>query len=473
MFCLIFISQQQQAPIQRRQLTNLQQNHILTDIQKHQHRFNLHQQQPIRPQFNQQQFSPQQSFAFSQQSQSTARFQQQLPHQQPPPAFRQVRNNFYFPQLSFDSSFISQPSVIPAPQNTRQTQFQRSVHNQVGQVSFNPQIAQPQFVQQPVFQEQFNNFAPVASPLVQQPPNRPPQNFFPSQPVQFPQQPQNPFLQPTQSLPLEQRANLFHDTRTEEQRQREELARQKLIEKHERFAQKYYQNQQAQVQKLHEEFTKKQKRIQEETQEKLRTQQTQVVPQQTFRQQNVRPTDYNAFEKSVQQYYQVNPTSPAPTTPQTVVTTASPLTVVPLKKSPPKPKTEIKTLNADDIKALLQGNNQNLLSQLKQEAKSVKSKSKSPLSRDDLLKQLKQTLAEETPDLGGKNFTAQDIVLPNGEKVQVIRTTDPDLIRQAKAGQLVEPLAVSGTTQPPLSIADLAKNGFLPPGGHELILLFF
>lgn len=440
-------------------MSNLQQNHILTDIQKHQHRFNINQQ--IRPQFNQQ-FNPQQSFAFPQQQ---VRFQQQLPNQQPPPAFRQVRNNFHLPKLSFDSTFISQPSVIQAPQNNRQTQFQRSVHNQVGQISFAPQIAQPQFVQQPpVFQEQFNNFAPVASPLVQQPPIRPPQNFFPSQPVQFPQQPQNPFLQPTQSLPLEQRANIFHDSRTEEQRQREEAARQKLIEKHERFAQKYYQNQQAQVQKLHEEFTKKQKRIQEETQEKLRTQQSQVVPQQTFRHQSVRPTDLNAFEKSVQQYYQVNPTSPAPTTPQTVVTTASPLTVVPLKKSSPKPKAEIKTLNADDIKALLQGSNQNLLSQLKQEAKSVKTKSKSPLSRDDLLKQLKQALAEETPDLGGKNFTAQDIVLPNGEKVQVIRTTDPDLIRQAKAGQLVEPLAVSGTTQAPLSIADLAKSGFLPPG---------
>lgn len=179
----------------------------------------------------------------------------------------------------------------------------------------------------------------------------------------------------------------------------------------------------------------------------------------------MKPTDLSAFEKSVQNFYKVNPTSPAPTSPSTIVTTASPLTVVPLKKSSQKPKQEIKTLNSDDIKALLQGNSQNLLSQLKQEAKSAqKSKSKSPLSRDDLLKQLKQALAEETPDLGGKNYTAQDIVLPNGEKVQVIRTTDPDLIRQAKAGQLVEPLSVSGTTPAPLSIADLAKSGFLPPG---------
>lgn len=464
----------------------MQQNHILTDIQKHQHRFNIHQQQPqFRNQFNQ--FPQQQQpFVFPQQQpqqlqQQQPRFQQQPPHQQPPPAFRQVKNNFFLPpsRSNFDFNFFSQPSVIPAPQNTRQTQFQRSVHNQVGQFSFQPQIAQPQFVQTPVFQQQpeIPNFAPIASPLVQQPPVRPPQNFFPSNQFPAAQQPQqqfqqqNPFLTPTQSLPVEQRSNVFFDTRSQDQRQKEELARQKLIEKHEKFAQKYYQNQQLLVQRQHEEFLKKQKQIQDETQEKLRTQQSQVVPQKVFnRHQGVKPADLTAFEKSVQNYYRVNPTSPAPTSP-VPVTTASPLTVVPLKKSSQKPKQEIKTLNADDIKALLQGgNSQSLLTQLKQEAKSVqKSKSKSPLSRDDLLKQLKQALAEETPDLGGKNFTAQDIVLPNGEKVQVIRTTDPDLIRQAKAGQLVEPIAVSGTTPAPLSIADLAKSGFLPPGRSKLL----
>jgi hypothetical protein len=484
----------------------LQQNHILSDIQKHQHRFNVHQQQPRQQPFNQFQQQPQQPFVFPQQTApQQARFQQQLPLQQSPPAFRQVKSNFFFPpQQNFEFNFFKQPSVIPAPQNVRQTQFQRSVHNQVGQFNFNPQIAQPQFVQQPTFQDPATNFAPIASPLVQQPPIRPPQNFFPNNPVQFPQQQQqpaqiqqprlqipfqqqaqiqqprvqqppqfipqqpfqNPFIQPTQSLPLEQRANVFLDHRTDEQRQKEEIARQKLIEKHEKFAQKYYQNQQALVQRQHEEFLKKQRKIQDDTQDKLRTQQSQIVAQKApSRHQGVKPTDLSAFEKSVQNFYKVNPTSPAPTSPTTVVTTPNPLTVVPLKKTSQKSKPEIKTLNSQDIRALLQGNSQSLLSQLKQEAKSLpKSKSKSPLSRDDLLKQLKQALAEETPDLGGQNFTAQDIVLPNGEKVQVIRTTDPDLIRQAKAGQLVEPLAVAGTTAAPLSIADLAKSGFLPPG---------
>lgn len=80
---------------------------------------------------------------------------------------------------------------------------------------------------------------------------------------------------------------------------------------------------------------------------------------------------------------------------------------------------------------------------------------------------MKQQLAEETPDLGGNSFSSQDIVLPNGEKVQVIRTTDPELIKKAQSGQLVEPIATA-STQAPLSIEDLAKSGFLPAGGTDI-----
>ncbi|XP_070496612.1 eukaryotic translation initiation factor 4 gamma-like [Chironomus tepperi] len=465
-----------EAPIQRRQLNHVQQNHILTDIQKHQHRFNVQQPQ-LRNQFGgfvQQQ--SQQSFAFPQpQTNPNTRFfpsqpqpSQQLPNQQPPQLFRQ-------------------PS-IQAPVQPQNTQFQRSVQNQVGQVSFNQ--PQPQFLAPqsgPIFKDA-NGFGPIAAPLVQQPPIRPQQNFFPNGNVQFApqqqsQQPpvftnfqpqnQNPFIHQSQSLPLEQRSNVFFDTRTEEQKRNEELGRQKLIEKHEKFAQKYFQNQQAQVQRLHEDFVQKQKILQVQTQEKLRAQQSPSVQAPNFvRQQGVKPTDLTAFEKSVQQYYQQFPTTQASTTTTkapttTTTTTESSLNVVPLKKS--KVKQEIKILNAEDIKQLLQGDRQStLLSQLKQDAlKGSKSaKAKSPLSRDELLKQLKQTLAEETPDLGGKDFTAQDIVLPNGEKVQVIRTTDPELIRKAQGGQLVEPIA-TGTTQAPLSIEDLAKSGFLPAGGTD------
>lgn len=510
-----------QVPIQRRQLTQTQQNHILTDIQQHQHRFNVHQNQPpqFRNQFNGRQQpsfvqQPSQSFAFPPQTSpiQNARFQQQLPNQQPPPAFRQnIRAVNPFTQFHILSKFIPfsrQPPVAPAPpQNIRQTQFQRSVHNQVGQPGFNQPPQFNQFQQQTVNnpfaqQELFNSFnRPIASPLIQQQqqlPVRPHQNFLPNGQLQFPsnnpfvpqnnfqpepsrliqgpqfnvpqntfQQPQSPFLQPTQALPLEQRANLFHDTRTEEQRRQELQLRQKLIEKQEKFAQKYYQKQQQHVQQLHEDFVRKQQQLQEQTQEKLRPQQSQLVQQNYQRHQGVQPTDYTAFDKSVQQYYKEHPTTTTTTTTQAPVTTANPLlTVVPLKKA--KSKTEVKTLNAEDIQQLLQGNRQSLFSQLKQEtSKTQKTKSsKSPLGREELLKQLqKLALSDGNQDLGDKNFTTQDLVLPNGEQVQVIRTSDPELIRKAKSGNshIIEQ-TVATTTQAPLSLEDLARSGILPPG---------
>lgn len=384
-------------------------------------------------------------------------------------------------------------------QNIRQTQFQRSVHNQVGQPGFNqpPQFNQfqPQTVNNPFAQDQFFN-RPVASPLIQQQqlPVRQQQNFLPNGQIQFPSQgpfipqnnfqpepsrliqgpqfnapqnnfqqsPQIPFLQPNQALPLEQRANVFQDTRTDEQREREFLARQKLVEKQEKYAQKYYQKQQQQVQQQHEDFLKKQQLLQEQALEKLRPQQSQLVQQNYNRHQGVQPTDYSAFDKSVQNYYHQNPTTT--TTTQAPFTTTSPLlTVVPLKKSK---KTEVKTINAEDIQQLL-GNRQSLFSQLKQESSKKAKSSKSPLSREDLLKQLQQlALSEGGQDLGDKNFTSQDITLANGERVQVIRTSDPELIRKAKAGnaQIIDHSSAQTTTPPPLSFEDLAHSGILPPG---------
>lgn len=532
---LILISLFIQAPIQRRQLTQTQQNHILTDIQQHQHRFNVQQPQ-FRGQPNGRQpnyvQSPSQSFAFPPvTSVQNSRFQQSLPNsvQQPPPAFRhnvrpqQVTKPFRpFAQFhiltKFIPFFLQQPV---APQNIRQTQFQRSVQNQLGQVSFNqpPQFNQfqPQTVNNPfAIQEPFNNFnRPAAAPLIQQhPPVRPQQNFLPNGQIHFPsqgpfvpqqnfhqnqfvapqnnfpqpqvnnfqqpqqpqpsfqqnfqqsqqnfQQPQNAFLQPNQALPLEQRANAFHDSRNEEQRQQEIEIRQKLIEKQEKFAQKYYQKQQQQVQKLHEDFVQKQQQLQEETKEKLRPQQSKLVQQHNFKHQHqVRPTDYKAFEKSVEKYYQQNPTTTTTTTTTPApTTTARLLTVIPLKKN--KSKSEVKTLNGEDIQQLLQGNRQSLFSQLNLETKKPSKATKSPLSRDDLLKQLQELALD-----GSASEGTQDIVLPNGEQVQVIRTSDPELIRKAKSGNAnIIDQNVQTTTLPPLSIEELAKSGILPPGAN-------
>lgn len=486
----------------------------MTDIQEHQHRFNVQQPQ-FRGQFNERQQnyaqSPSQSFAFPPVNGV----------QQPPPAFRhnirpqQVKNPFRpFTRFHFLNKFIPfflQSPVAP-PLNLRQTQFQRSVQNQLGQIPINqPQHFnqfQPQSLNNPfVVQEpSFNNLnRPATAPLIQQqPPIRPQQNFLPNGQIHFPsqspfiaqqnfqqnqyvapqtnfqlqpqvnfpppqvnfqprEQPQSAFLQSHQALPTEQRANVFHDARTEEQRQQEIELRQKLIEKQEKFAQKYYQKQQQQVQKLHEDFVKKQQLLQEETQEKLRPQQSKLVQQHhRFKHQNVRPTDFKAFEKSVQTYYQQNPTTTT-TTEATKTTTPVPttttrlLTVVPLKKN--KSKSEVKTLNGEDIQQLLQGNRQSLFSQLNLESKKPSKVTKSPLNREDLLKQLQELALD-----GSASEGTQDIVLPNGEQVQVIRTSDPELIRKAKSGNAIIKPNVQATTLPPLSIEELAKSGILPPG---------
>ena len=544
-------------------MSNVQQSQILSDIQQHQHRFSSSNVINQQPQFGRNSFNGRQNFqqqpsvsvAFPPQTSvvQNARFQQQPPNNQPPPNFRPQLSNArqvnYFHQFLIRSKFIpklfliSQPQSAPQLAQLKQTQFQRSVLNQVGQPAFNQQQQQTQynpFAQQqqqqqqlPIqqfggFQESFGQFQnrPIAAPLTQQAPIQSQQQFnqvrFPAQqqqssflplpafqqlaqpsrliqsptsnqngpafesfnnfqqqqqqPQQQLQQPQQlPFLLPTQALPNEQRSNIFLDTRTDEQRQRELKDRQKLIEKHEKFTQKQYQKQQVKVQQDHAEFLKKQQQIQEETQEKLRPQQSQLFQQNYQRQQGVQPADLSAFEKSVNNYYQQYPTTtttttttPAPTTQRPIaVTTFNPVSVIPLKKS----RSEVKTFNAQDIQLLLQGNRQNLFSQLNQETekptKEKKTKStKSLLGRDDLLKQLKLALSEENQDLGGQNFTSQDVVLPNGERVQVIRTSDPELIRKAKAGnnQIVEQVGTPTTTIAPLSLEDLAKSGIVPEG---------
>lgn len=533
------------VPIQRRQSSSFQQSsNILNDVQQHQqqNRFNeqpqfrnLRQQQPPFAKQNQPFAFPQQVTRFS---------QQQLPAQQAPPVFRsnsqvqrpsQVNTFARYPLINRFIRFFRQTPIAQPLQTqpSRQSQFQRSVHNQVGQPTFNTQHQPPQFNQfgqqtfpnNPfVFQEPLNSFnkAPVVAPLVQpqqqQLPVRQVQNFLPnpSPPVVFPQptssqqqlphqqlnsfvppvnfvpknnfitepsrliqspqiqnptsafspsqQPQaivqpsvaiNPFLQATQSLPLETRGTLFQDTRTEEQRQRDATYRQKLIEKQEKYAQKYYQKQLQQAQQDHQDFAKKQQFIQEQAKEKLRPQQSALIQNYSTRQPGVPPSDLSVFEKSLKQYYKENPTT---TNTQAPTTTESSLTVVPLKKE----KADLNVVRGEDIQALLQGA---LNKPLKKKKVESSSGTQSPLTQEELLEHIKK-LSLDTQGLGDKNFTTQDLTLADGQKVQIIRTTDPELIRKAKAGnaQIIEQPTGVSPTQAPISIEELAKSGILPPG---------
>ncbi|XP_053674868.1 uncharacterized protein LOC128725170 [Anopheles nili] len=258
----------------------------------------------------------------------------------------------------------------------------------------------------------------------------------------------------------------------ESERIRELQEKQKVIQKHEQFLQKQYQKQQAKVQQLHQEFLKKQQKILQQQQQYEQAQKT-VVPTQ-IRSREVLPSERTLFEKVVKM-------QPKPvTTLEPVTVTSGPtgtghLSVIPLK---PNSKKDYSSITQSDLDVLLSSNRQNLFQTIKSETvkpakpKPTKVKSTKALGRDDLLKQLKLALAETSPDLGGKNYSSTDLVLPNGEKVQVIRTTDPEIIKRANAnseGVLTQQLD-SPTTPKPLSFEDIARSGLLPPGADfELI----
>ncbi|XP_035909642.1 uncharacterized protein LOC118511078 isoform X2 [Anopheles stephensi] len=279
-------------------------------------------------------------------------------------------------------------------------------------------------------------------------------------------------LQPQQPPNYQQQQEYERRLKDESERIRELQEKQKVIQKHEQFLQKQYQKQQVKVQQLHQEFLKKQQKILQQQQQQYDQAQKTVVPSQV-RSREVLPSERTLFEKSVKM--QSKPVAD-PTTAASPAAAGGPqLSVIPLK---PNSKKDYSSITQSDLDVLLSSNRQNLFQTIKTETakpakpKPTKVKSTKALGRDDLLKQLKLALAETSPDLGGKNYSSTDLILPNGEKVQVIRTTDPEIIKRANAnseGVLTQQLD-SPTTPKPLSFEDIARSGLLPPGADfELI----
>ncbi|EDS43076.1 conserved hypothetical protein [Culex quinquefasciatus] len=513
------------SKIQRRQLTQQQlsqqqQTHILSDIQQHQHRFNLHQgQRPpsnviIQPsiqlpvpsqqlsQLNQRPFSNSNN-PFQSPPVLPPQFNgKQLPPQLPP-------NNFRPPQSSRQphSGFGAQPSphhnsphnspsnlhntppshapqaqaLFQAPPQTQQ--FQPAPQATFGQPivqqpfdtnhirsevvplnqqplqtsNFNPFANQQQQQQQ---QQSFNSFPPV-----QNLPVFAPTQTLNSQPGVFPQiQPAAAHISQQQTqLSFQQQQELENRLKEESVRIRELQEKQKIIQKHEQFLQKQYQKQQAKVQQLHQEFLKKQQNIIQQQQDYETIRKTPTVGLQTL------PSERTVYEKATKAYQKPSPT----TTTAYSTTTQRNLAVIPLKSNSKK---DYSTISKTDLDALLQSNRFQTVrteSPKPTKARPPKAKSTKALGRDELLKQLKLALAEQGPqELGNRNFSATDLVLPNGEKVQVIRTTDPEIIKRANVNSeavLTQQLDTP-TTAKPLSFEDIAKSGILPPGADfELI----
>lgn len=240
-----------------------------------------------------------------------------------------------------------------------------------------------------------------------------------------------------------------------------EREKQKLIQKHEQFAAKQYQKELAKAEEAHKEFLKKQQQIKSKHQELKQAAQSQtLVP--TNKSRPVLPSETTYFEKALKQYETEHPTTTSTTT------TQAPTTKVTKSKNKQR---DIVLDNSADLSALLTSNKDKIFNLLKQDSDSSISKSKSKakstkaLGKEDLLRQLKLALATQPQDLNN-NVTTMDLVLPTGEKVQVIRTSDPELIRRAG----VDPSQVITEEAPrtgefsgsPINLDEIRKN--LPPG---------
>lgn len=497
----------------RRQLTPAQQTHILSDIQQHQHRFAA---QPtnqlfnpnvnknfgkssivVEPSINTQlptettvyQLSPQQSFVPIQTSLAQPQSQPLQSHRfrQPPsgphsqhhtqtnfvPNFNSQPNHITFPQQPLFERQNTPSLVQQPPQPNAQTVFQRSTASQQGDHSFKP--SQPFPATQQTF-EQFtqNNFGKPAAPIQTlqnqifqtpfsqnsgNPPQTPTHNLAPpaiNQYTQFKFNPQPPQIQQQQYF-------------QEEARLKDLIERQKIIQKHEQFVQRQYQKQQQKVRQMHEDFVQRQRRIKEQSIANANPN-TNYFPQNS-KARVVSQYDSAAFEKALETY-QVVPTTQSPTT---IAEASSP--VIRVKSSRANSKGD---LSEDELEKLLTNHREKILNHLRQQendkpSKKNKVKPTKAFGREDLLQQLKLALADQPADLGDKNYTSMDLVLPDGQKVQVIRTSDPNLVHGATPlnddGQLLSQISAQQLVreppqeQKPLQ-EQIADSSLLPPGSN-------
>ncbi|XP_031617206.1 uncharacterized protein LOC116337053 isoform X2 [Contarinia nasturtii] len=268
-------------------------------------------------------------------------------------------------------------------------------------------------------------------------------------------------------------APFFGDIRPEDPRYKEFVERQKIIQKHEHFVQRNYEKQLAKARQQHQDFVQQQRRIKEQSIVNMKQRPSNNFFPPITRGRLVSPYEIGQFERAVQNYQKQFPTTTkATTTPSPItesVAAAASSTTTRVKASRSNVKGDI---SEDELERLLLQHRDKLYTQLKQadDKTTKKSRTKPTKPSGDLLKQLKLALADQPADLGNSNYTTMDLVLPDGQKVQVIRTTDPNLVKGAT------PLNADGTIlaeqpsgqaqtidQKPL-IEDAADSGLIPPG---------
>lgn len=220
------------------------------------------------------------------------------------------------------------------------------------------------------------------------------------------------------------------DPEREKQRLKELQEKQAIIEKHNQFVEKQYEKALKKAQSDHLDFVKQQQELKKKLYQRLyrpnggghqKIRYSQSVPRYIF------PEEVPLFQLSLQKYYEEHPTTTTTTTTQAPSTTTeeevidddedsmvdSSRSEIFAKKQPAFLPTaspaKVKTIQSLEDLSLLQ--------------KQYKSQQ---IRKDELLAQLRQAIGENTED--GKNLTSREISLGNGQRAQIIRTSNPGLI---------------------------------------------
>lgn len=261
------------------------------------------------------------------------------------------------------------------------------------------------------------------------------------------------------------------DPEQQKQRLKELQDKQAIIEKHNQFVEKQYEKALKKAQSDHLDFIKQQQEQKKKLYQRLyrpnsgqqKVKYSQSVPRYIF------PEEVPLFQLSLQKYFEEHPTT-------TTTTTTTP---------PPTTTTEEAEESIDDsdaifskIKTASQDNNKqpSFLPTVAPTVKSIQSledldylqkqyKSQQ-IKKDELLAQLRRAIAESSDD--GKNLTSREISLSNGQRAQIIRTSDPRLIPEDEGEDLVlangQKVKVVKTSNPKLLSGGKREEITLPDG---------
>ncbi|VVC89209.1 unnamed protein product [Leptidea sinapis] len=356
------------------------------------------------------------------------------------------------PQIPQNTPIFNQNPNLPAPLSLAQQRPTQS--------AFLPTLTSAQS------QQNYNIPNPIT---IQAAPNLGPQNINQNSQISFPAAlSQGPIFANNQPSNIQDYIEQQSKENLEKLKELQE--RQRIIQKHQEFVQKQQQKQQEKVEKLHEEF--------------LNRQATKALPVYTTtetyedlyrknqeKRRPILPHETDLFKKALEIYEKQHPTSTTTTstTTTTTTTTRPPRyrtrgTIKP--RTPPQDRNKQKLYN--EIKNILEESETNGFDD------NLRAKSVALLQKPDILKQLKVALAENPEDFSEKNFTSREISL-NGQKYEVIRTTNPNLIPKgaisADSSDLSKYVESPHDSQKEsrVSFDDFTK-GVLPPGAdYELV----